>query len=183
MNPPAPDPTSLVTLRRLTPADAPALQILLSDRAIADTTLSIPHPYPEGGAAQWIAEKQAEFEQGTSAGFGIFARADGGLVGCIGVRIEREQERGEIGYWIGQPSWNRGYATAALRLFLGYCFSSLELHRVYAQHFARNPGSGRVLQKAGLQREGLLRGHVRKNGHAEDIVVYGLLREQPFPAE
>ncbi len=182
MNPPGQDPASLVTLRRLTPGDAAAVERLISDRAIADTTLSIPHPYPAGGAAEWIAEKQVEFEEGRSAGFGIIGRAEGALVGCIGVRIESDQNRGEFGYWIGRPYWNRGYGTAAVRLFLDYCFCDLALRRVYAEHFTRNPASGRVLEKAGLQREGMLRQHVCKEGRYEDIVLYGLLRDEHLRA-
>jgi ribosomal-protein-alanine N-acetyltransferase len=72
--------------------------------------------------------------------------------------------------------WGRVYCTAALRLFLRYCFSDLDLERVQARHFIRNPASGRVMEKAGMRREGTVRHHITKSGREEDLVVYSLSR-------
>lgn len=165
-----------VRLRKFILADAPAVQALAGDPAIADTTLNVPHPYPDGAAEQWIASHESQFQQGTAAIYAIITLTDQALVGSIGVGIHSVHRRGQIGYWIGRPYWNRGYCTEALRLLLGDCFSRLNLHRVYASHFARNPASGRVMQKVGMQREGLQREHVWKDGRFEDSVLYGLLR-------
>jgi len=98
------------------------------------------------------------------------------LAGCISIEVNRAHNNGEIGYWIGQLFWKQGYCTAALRLFLPYCFSKLDLHRVQAHHLARNPASGRVMEKAGLRREGFFREHILKSGKYEDIFFFGLLR-------
>ncbi len=167
-----------VRLRRFTMADAPAVQRFAGDAAVADTTLNIPHPYPPGAAEAWIAGHDNGFEDGTRAVFAVTAEDDGGaLVGSIRVGVDQTHGHGEVGYWIGRPYWNRGYATAALRLLVAYCFSSLGLHRVFAHHLARNPASGRVMQKAGMRCEGTLRGHVSKAGRHEDIVIYGMLEE------
>ena len=84
----------------------------------------------------------------------------------------------EAGYWIGRPFWSRGYATEALRAVLAYGFEGLELHRIHAHHFARNSASGRVMQKADMQLEGVHREHAKKDDHFEDIVVYGILRAE-----
>jgi len=165
-----------VVLRRFTQEDASLVQSLAGDSAVADTTLNVPHPYPSGAAEQWIATHDAQFEQGTGAVFAITTQPDLKLVGCIGIRVERRHCHGEIGYWIGRAFWGHGYCTAALRLLLPYCFSQLDLHRVQSNHFARNPASGRVMQKAGMHREGILREHFLKSGKYEDVVLYGLLR-------
>jgi ribosomal-protein-alanine N-acetyltransferase len=165
-----------VFLRRFTQADAALVQKFAGDFAVADTTLRIPHPYPDGAAEKWIATHAAMFEQATGAVFAITTQPDQKLAGCIGIEVNRADNSGEIGYWIGQPFWRQGYCTAALRLFLPYCFSKLDLHRIQAHHLARNPASGRVMEKAGLRREGFFREHILKSGKYEDVVFYGLLR-------
>lgn len=170
---------ALVLLRRFTPQDAPAVQAFAGDAAVASTTLNIPHPYPPGAAEAWIATHDAAFAQDTGAIFAVTARAQGTLVGSISVTLDPAHRHGEIGYWIGRPFWGHGFATAALHLLVEHCFSRLELHRVYAHHMARNPASGRVMEKAGLRREGFLRGHIFKDGRPEDIVIYGRLRTDP----
>jgi RimJ/RimL family protein N-acetyltransferase len=101
-----------------------------------------------------------------------------GLVGCIELRVEREHDRAETGYWIGVPFWGQGYATEAVRAVCRFAFEQLGLCRVYAHHIPRNPASGRVLAKAGMTKEGVLRQHARARGRTEDIVIYGLLREE-----
>lgn len=168
----------LVSLRRFIQADAALVQALAGDPAVADTTLRIPHPYPDGAAEKWIATHDALFEQETGAVFAVTAQPNLVLVGCIGIDVDRTHNHGEIGYWIGPSFWGHGYGTAALRLFLRYCFSCLDLHRVHAHHLVRNPASGRVLQKAGMRHEGILREHILKAGRYEDTVLYGLLKSE-----
>ena len=91
---------------------------------------------------------------------------------------ESEAERAELGYWIGVPSWNQGYATEAAAAVVSYAFGELNLHRVWAQHLARNAASGRVMQKIGMQHEGRLRQHARTNGIPEDLESYAILRDE-----
>ncbi len=167
-----------VILRRFTQADAATVERLAGDPAVADTTLNVPHPYPDGEAQRWIATHDEQFEQASGAVFAITAQPDLALVGCISIRVDRRHQHGEIGYWIGRAYWGRGYCTAALRLLLRYSFSELELHRVCAHYLARNPASGRVMEKVGMRREGVLRGHVLKSGKYDDVVLYGLLRSE-----
>lgn len=167
----------VVTLRRFTSSDAPTVQTLAGDPAIADTTLHVPHPYLPGEAERWIATHDAGFADGTGATFAV-TMPDSGLVGAIGIRIDAQHHNGEIGYWIGKPYWGRGFGTAALRLLIADGFSRFDLHRVCAHHLARNPASGRVMQKAGMKVEGRLREHVLKNGRFEDVILYGLLRSE-----
>lgn len=167
-----------VVLRKFTQADAPIVRTLAGDFAVADTTLRIPHPYPQGVAETWIATHEGLFRDGTGAIFAITAQPENTLAGCIGIEINRAHNHGEIGYWIGRPFWGQGYCTLALRIFLAFCFSQLGLHRVYAHHFARNPASGRVLAKAGLRPEGVLREHILKSGRYQDVIYFGLLQSE-----
>lgn len=104
-------------------------------------------------------------------------RETGDLVGIVSLHIQRVHDRAELGYWIGKPYWMRGYATEAARALIGFGFRDLGLHRIFAHHFARNPASGRVMEKAGMKCEGLRRGAVKKGGVYEDIVEYAILRD------
>ncbi len=168
--------TERLTLRPFTIADAPQVQHLAGERDIASTTLIIPHPYEDGMAEAWIGTHQADFAAGRSVILAITSRTEGTLMGSVGLIREPEHNRAELGYWIGKPFWNRGYASEAAKAMLDYAFGTLKLHRVYAYHYSRNPASGRVLQKIGMIHEGRLRQHTLKWGVFEDDDLYGILR-------
>ena len=162
--------TERLLLRPFTLDDAPAVQRLVAAYEIAENTLLIPHPYPEGAAAEWISKL------GTMPDNHVFAIVlDADVIGAIGMEVQREHDRGEIGYWIGVPYWGRGYMTEAVRAVLGWAFESLGLNRVFAEHFTRNAASGRVMQKAGMRHEGSLRQHDKKWDAYLDVEVYGIL--------
>ncbi len=114
--------TERLILRPFEPADAPAVQRLAGDARIADTTLSIPHPYLDGMAEQWIGTHQERFDKGELVNFAITLRDSGELIGAIGLEVRRSQNRAELGYWIGVPFWNRGYCTEAARAVLAHGF-------------------------------------------------------------
>jgi RimJ/RimL family protein N-acetyltransferase len=158
-------------------ADASTVQRLAGDRLIADTTLNIPHPYEDGMAEKWIETHRPDYDSGTLATFAIVLRDGEQLIGAIGLRINRDLNKGELGYWVGKPSWNMGYATEASTAILDFGFSELELNRISATHFARNPSSGRVMEKAGMLLEGTARQDTMKWGKYEDLVRYSMLRE------
>jgi RimJ/RimL family protein N-acetyltransferase len=160
-------------------SDAPVVQQLAGDRAIASTTLTIPHPFNDGLAEDWINSLPQRFEWGQLATFAVVRQADEVLLGSVSIGINRWHDHGELDYWIGQPYWGQGYATEAVAVLIGYAFTGLALHRVHAYVFKRNAASSRVLQKLGLVYEGCLRQHVKKWGVYEDVVVYGLVPPQP----
>lgn len=166
--------TRRLVLRGYTRSDAPRIQALAGDREVASTTLNIPHPYEDGMAEAWIATHAAEWEQKVRMPLAITTKADG-LVGGVGLNLKFDHAHAELGYWIGVPYWNRGYATEAAGAIVDHAFSVLGLHRVFAHHFARNPGSGRVMQKLGMRHEGTLRGHILKWDRFEDLELYAVL--------
>jgi RimJ/RimL family protein N-acetyltransferase len=170
--------TDRLRLRPFRQSDAPDILRLVGDREVAATTLRIPHPYEEGMAEAWLAVQEEELEQGRGVHFAILRRSDEAFVGAIGLSLQSEHARAELGYWIGRPYWHQGYATEAAAAVIRYGFDVLGLNRILAHHMARNPASGRVMQKLGMQREGLLRQHVWKWGQFEDVVVYAILREE-----
>jgi [ribosomal protein S5]-alanine N-acetyltransferase len=170
--------TARLVLRPFTLADALAVQRLAGVYEVADMTLNIPHPYPDGAADEWIATHPDNFAAGTAVTFAITLRETAELCGGIGLHITQRHMHAELGYWLGLPYWNRGYTTEAAAALLNYGFTVLGLHRIHAHHFTRNPASGRVMQKLGMTFEGVLREHVRKGERFEDLASYGILRRE-----
>ena len=168
--------TERLLLRPLVLSDAPELQRLVGHFAIADTTLNIPYPYPDGAAEAFIASHPAKFAAGEGVTFAITHKHNGRIVGCISLVVTKRFRRGELGYWIANGLWNKGYATEAGRAVVAYGFEQLGLHKIEAIYLKRNPASGRVLHKLGFEPEGILRDHVLKWDRFEDVVTCGLIR-------
>jgi len=167
--------TQRLTLRAYTPPDIPALLPLIGAREVAATTLRIPHPYTESDAQDFIAATEEDLASGNGLRLGIVVRESDMLCGGVGLRIETDHRRAELGYWIGVPYWGNGFATEAARAVVKHGFETLGLHRIFASHFANNPSSARVLQKIGMRHEGSLRAHILKWGEFLDLEMYGML--------
>lgn len=170
--------TKRLNLRPFSLEDAGEVQRLAGDRDVAATTLLIPHPYPDGAAETWIRSHPDLFQTRKNVVFAITRIEDQQLVGAIGLVVQSLHDRAELGYWIGKPYWGNGYCTEAARAILAFAFNDLELNRVYAHHMQRNPASGRVMEKLGMRFEVSVRQHVKKWGQYEDMLMYGLLREE-----
>jgi ribosomal-protein-alanine N-acetyltransferase len=170
--------TERLTLRPFIPDDAFDIERFAGMREIADTTLSIPHPYPHGAAAEWVLTHAPEWEKGSTATFAIVETKTGRLVGVTSLMINREHKRAELGYWIALDRWNQGYATESNQRLIDFGFEDLGLHRIEARHFLRNPASGRVMQKLGMQKEGVERDWAVKGDRYESLVVYSILEPE-----
>jgi RimJ/RimL family protein N-acetyltransferase len=167
--------THRLVLRPPAREDAPHVQRLAGAREIAANTATIPHPYPDGAAEAWIEQAALELAEGRGATFMALRRQGAVVVGTVGLRIEPQHRRAELGYWIGVPYWGQGFATEAAEAVVRYGFEELGLHRVFATHYRRNPASGRVLEKLGMSYEGRMRSHVLKWETFEDLECYGML--------
>lgn len=170
--------TARLILRPFTAKDEAEVYRIVSDREIAANTMHIPHPYPEGMAAEWIDRVTSRWETGESAVFAATERGAGRIVCAAGLEIDPPHKRGELGYWVAREFWNCGYASEAARAVVAFGFRELGLHRVAAHHYSRNPASGRVMQKIGMRWEGRLRQHVLKWSVFEDIEMYGILADE-----
>ncbi len=104
----------------------------------------------------------------------------GKLIGTIGiVRADLDALACWIGYCIGRRWWGMGLTAEALAAVRDYLFAQIGFNRVAAMHDARNPGSGRVMQKAGMTFEGILRQSKRdRDGTLIDTTYYSILREE-----
>ena len=107
----------------------------------------------------------------------------GSVIGSIAVvRLDEETEAAEIGYCMGRAFWGRGIMPEALRAIMDYLFDTVGISRIAARHDVNNPKSGRVMQKAGMRPEGILRGAGKNNQGICDEAYYAALRRDRQPA-
>lgn len=124
-----------------------------------------------------IRRYQEEVQSGTGYPFFIFRNSDNRLVGGITLGNIRRgvAQCGQIGYWSGAPFAGQGYMTEAIGLVIPFAFDQLRLHRLEAACIPNNARSTRLLEKAGFQREGLLRSYLKINGMWQDHFLYSLI--------
>ncbi len=163
-------------LRRLELSDALLVHEYMREQDIAANTLLIPYPYPEGAAEEWISNSQESFDEGEAYSFALVLKAEKRFIGAMGIHPNLDHRRAELGYWLGKPYWNKGYVTEAARRVIQFGFEDLKLNRIHANYFTHNPASARVMQKAGMTFEGILRGHYLKWGEFVDVGVYAILK-------
>lgn len=169
--------TERLILRPHTIWDADDLQKLINDQYIASTTFNLPYPYGLEDAIEWLAKREEDYKETGSPQFAITFKNEE-FIGGIGLRVNKQHENGEIGYWIGKPYWGKGYCTEAAYAVVKYGFDVLNLNRIHATHMTRNPASGRVMQKIGMKQEGHLRQDRKKWDKFEDMELYSILKSE-----
>ena len=167
-----------VRLRAWTLEDAPALAKLINNKKVQDNLRDgLPFPYGEEDAKAFLSAMLAS-DPDQNLAFAI--EADGKLIGSISAtRCANIHFRtAELGYYLGEPYWGKGFATEAVRQICDYIYRNTDIIRIFAEPFAYNTASCRVLEKAGFQLEGLLRSNAVKNGRILDMKMYARIREK-----
>ena len=149
--------TERMILRSFGITDAKDVQTLAGHREVASTTYNIPHPYEDGMAETWISTHEDTFMQGKGVAYAMTLKEDDRLIGTISLMGLIIGHKAELGYWVGVPYWGNGYCTEAGKAILEYGFNELDLNRVHASYFSRNPASGRVMEKLDMSYEGTQR--------------------------
>ena len=140
--------TDRLILRELTPADAPQIQKMAADKRVSDMTASIPYPYPENAAVEWIAKHVGDWQEMKSLTLGVDA-LESGLIGAISMEFQQD-DKAEIAYWIGVDYWGKGFATEVVKCMVDYGLKQRNLSLIQARVLSRNPASGKVLLKSGF---------------------------------
>ena len=151
-----------------------ALQRIADSEAVARSLRDMfPHPYTLDDARIFI-ENVKQGKMGHV--FGIYRHFEE-LVGVISMTPGRDVNRGsaEVGYFIGEQYWNKGYATEALKMLPTIARHNFGFIRLYATVFDYNRPSMRVLEKAGFTKEGILKSSAIKNGKVIDEHLYALV--------
>jgi RimJ/RimL family protein N-acetyltransferase len=153
-------------------ADAARVSLLAGDYDVACMTGTIPHPYSEQMAAEWIGGA-LQGEEGVV----FMIEREGTVIGCTGYRAFGP-DHAELGYWIGKPYWSRGYATEAAQALIAHAFDADGFDYLKAGHFDDNPASERVLRKLGFVAQGGVVRDCAARGTGTHCMTYRLDRAQ-----
>lgn len=165
-------------IRKWKLTDAKDIAVALSNKKIQDNLRDgLPYPYSEQDGIDFISSMLSANEDET---FAFAITLDDKVIGSIGVFRQQNIHRqtAEMGYYIAEEHWGKGIMTDAVKQICEYVFENSDILRIYAEPFAYNTGSCRVLEKAGFQYEGTLRNNAVKNGKVIDMKMYSLLREE-----
>jgi len=160
-------------LRPWSVADKPSLISNANNRKVwRNLTSSFPHPYTAADADNWLTHAN---QPGRSihVAIALHGSAVGGIGAIAGQGIA--EHTCQFGYWLGEPHWGKGIATAAAESFVRHLQAERAFARLEAPVFEWNPASMRVLEKVGFVREGVLRKSVTKDGELLDSVMYAYL--------
>ncbi|MDR1003153.1 MAG: GNAT family N-acetyltransferase [Oscillospiraceae bacterium] len=165
-----------VSLREWQLSDAAALAEMLTNKKILDNLRDgLPYPYTEEDGEFFINSMLSADKNDTFAFAVLYA---GEVVGSIGAFRQQNihSKTAEVGYYIGEKHWGKGICSAAVTLLSRYVFENTDIIRLFAEPFATNAGSMRVLEKAGFEYEGTLRKNAVKNGKIIDMKMYSLIK-------
>ena len=158
-------------------SDAPALAKAISNLNVQNNLRDgLPYPYTEKDAEDYINAMLSSDKNNT---FAFTIVCDGVAVGSIGAfrGVNVHRLTAELGYYISEEYWNKGVATQAVNLLCEYVFNNSDIVRIFAEPFADNAASCRVLEKAGFRFEGTLRRNAIKCGEIRDMKMYSILKK------
>lgn len=157
-------------------SDAEDLALTLSNKKVQDNLRDgLPYPYTKQNGVEYI---QAMLSADKTETFAFAITIDDKVIGSISVfRQENIHRRtGELGYYIAENYWGKGIMTEAIKQICEYVFKNSDIIRIYAEPFAYNTGSCRVLEKVGFQFEGTLKCNAVKNDKIIDMKMYALVK-------
>jgi [ribosomal protein S5]-alanine N-acetyltransferase len=133
-----------------------------------------PHPYTLEDARTFIENTS---RQDPVTFYAITTQQE--AIGGIGISINKDVHRltAEMGYWLGEPYWGIGFMTETVLKFSEAMFTHFGLMRIYAEPYATNPASARVLEKAGFNLEGRMSCSVIKDGKVIDQLLYAKVKK------
>ena len=165
-------------IRKWELSDAKDLAAALSNRKVQDNLRDgLPYPYTEQDGKEFISAMLSADENET---FAFAITVDNMVLGSIGIFRQGNIHRqtAELGYYIAEEYWGKGIMTEAVKQICEYVFGDSDIIRIYAEPFAYNIASCRVLEKVGFQYEGTLRSNAVKNSKVIDMKMYSLLKEE-----
>ncbi len=166
-------------LREPNPGDVSDMTLLANNRNIwLNLRNHFPHPYDEGHARQFILSCMKKPIQT------IFAiEMEYKIIGVIGLFIQEDvySKSAELGYWLGEPFWNKGIMSKAIPAIRDFGLNALNLERIHAGVYEYNEASMRVLEKSGFVKEGIARNAVVKNNRLVNEHIYSILKSDVVP--
>ncbi|MEI5908230.1 GNAT family N-acetyltransferase [Bacillus spongiae] len=171
--------TDRLILRKFELSDAQTVfDHWLSDERVSDNRISPAHQ-TVSETIERVTKIVSEYKSEEFCYWAITLKESGELIGEIDLYdFDQATDNCQVGYSLGFQWWNQGYGTEALRAVLEIGFRHMNLHKISASHNTGNPASGRIMSKAGMLQEGIIRDMIRnaKNQY-KDCAIYGILQE------
>jgi RimJ/RimL family protein N-acetyltransferase len=162
--------TERLYLRLLETSDAVEMTRVLQNPNVTTKVAILPFPYEESDAHAWIQKADQAFQDETDLLLGIFLKDSMRFVGNVSLHFEADSSRTEIGYWLDESVWGKGYASEFAQALLTYAFEDLKLHSVFATVALDNVASQQLLEKMGFTR----------NSTKDVLTVSGTMRPSYF---
>lgn len=156
--------------------DADQLAAIMNNRKIQDNLRDgLPYPYTTEDAKDFITA-MCEADKNQTYAFAITVGDQ--VVGSIGAfrQSNIHSRTAESGYYVAEPYWGKGIATEAMKQLCHYIFENTNIVRLFAEPFAHNIASCRILEKCGFECEGVLRKNAEKNGVIVDMKMYSIVK-------
>lgn len=144
--------TDRLNLRKIQTEDIPALVNYANNKKVSQYVLNIPYPYQEPDAVFRISYVHQGFKTNTRYVFAIALKNNDEFIGEISLHLDRQKNVAELGYWIGEPFWNKGIVTEAIAAVLRFGFEKLNLDLIFATCNADNIASNKVIEKNRFQK-------------------------------
>lgn len=164
-----------IVIRHLEVEDIPIMAELANNINVAiNLRDAFPHPYTYNDALNYYHMVKAQYSETFFA-----IEYKGQYAGNVGLVVGTDVYRksAELGYFIGEPYWNKGIMTQAVNLITEYGFRKLDVIRIFSGVFSFNIASQKVLEKCGFSREGISRNSIIKNGKIWDEIRYAKLKD------
>jgi len=164
-----------ITIRPYETTDIDQIMKIADNPNVSRWLQRFPSPYSREDGERWIVHCQNSSPETAQA-----ITLDNCLIGAIGIEIGKDlhARSAELGYWLGEQYWGKGYTTEAVKLFVRWAFNQFQIERISGKCFEANQGSVRVLEKAGFTFEGTLRNLVFKFGKPANVKLYSILKEE-----
>ena len=170
--------TRRLELRKIQLTDISTLIEYVNHKSISDNVLNIPFPYKEEDAIFRMNFILEGYKNKNRFVFAITLKKENGLIGEIGLHLDKDHNRAEMGFWLAEPFRKMGICTEAAGRLLKFGFEELALHKIIATHYLDNKASGKVLSNSGMVKEGELKDHYKNGDMYLSVVQYRMTLEE-----
>lgn len=144
--------TKRLILRDIKKSDAESIRKNINNLNVSRYLLAVVYPYKKSDAEWWTnhCKEQQKQKPRTSYEFGIIIKPNNRIVGGVGLNsINRKQKKADIGYWIAEPYWRKGYVSEAVKKLINFAFNKLSIEKIVIPTFVENKGSNALIKKIG----------------------------------
>lgn len=176
--------TQRLILDQIKPTDIPDIVSYAGNIKIVENTRTMPHPYHEEDAISWINMANQGMKNKNNYIFAMRIRDTHAFVGGIGLTLNKENNRAELGYWLAEDFWNLGFTTEAVQAILQFGFEELNLNKIIAVYITTNEASGKIMIKNGMTKEAEFKDHDIKKDHTVtdnkyiSLIQYRMLKSE-----